>query len=145
MFSKPLAHPSTLDRRLSFCRASSYVEELWSPILARRAGNAQAKADAYSSLDFSARGRRDLSLSGGASISIQNCFKLSITFCSTSSGRLSNKKATHFWVALVWLASAARDLAQGAPSEGYDVTGPANHIAAMQARQTRHGDGRFGK
>jgi len=33
MFFMPLAYPSTLDRRLSSCRASSYVEELWSPIL----------------------------------------------------------------------------------------------------------------
>src|SRR2546430_17616490 len=95
MFSKPLAYPSTLDRSLGVARASSYVEELWSPILARRTGNAQAKADAYWPMDFSARGCRDLSLSGGASISPQNCFKLRITFCSTSSGRLSNKKATH--------------------------------------------------
>jgi hypothetical protein len=54
-------------------------------------------------------------------------------------------KGDPFWVALVWLASAARDLAQGAPSEGYDVTESANRIAAMQARETRHGDGRFGK
>jgi len=96
-------------------------------------------------MDFSARGCRDLSLSGGASISIQNCFKLSITFCSTSSGRLSKEKGDPFWVALVWLASAAWDLAQGAPSEGYDVTESANRIAAMQARETRHGDSRFGK
>jgi hypothetical protein len=96
-------------------------------------------------MDFSARGCRDLSLSGGASISIQNCFKLSITFRSTSSGRLFKQKGDPFWVALVWLASAARDLAQGAPSEGYDVTESAIRIAAMQARQTRHGDGRFGK
>jgi hypothetical protein len=94
---------------------------------------------------FPARGCRDLSLLGGASISIQNCFKLSITFCSTSSGRLSNEKGDPFWVALVWLASAARDLAQGAPSEGYDVTEPASRIAAMQARQSLRGDGRFGK
>jgi hypothetical protein len=120
------------------------VEELWSPILARRAGNAQAKADAYSPLDFSARGCRDLSLSGGASISIQNCFKLSITFCSTSSGRLSNEKGDPFSGRPRLLASAAKDLAQRAPSEGYDVTGSANRVAAMQTRQARHGDGRFG-
>src|SRR5439155_11958168 len=71
--------------------------------------------------------------------------KLSITFCLTLSGRPFNKKATRSGVALVWLASAARDLAQRAPSEGYDVAVPADRIAAMQARQSRCGDGRFGE
>jgi hypothetical protein len=122
------------------------VEELWSPILARRLEKAQAKADTYSAVAFPARGcRESFSLRRGLD-SIQSCFKLSITFCFKLSGRLpTQKKATRFWVALVWLASAANGLAQGAPSEGYDVAGSANRIAAMQTRQSRHGDGRFGK
>jgi hypothetical protein len=57
----------------------------------------------------------------------------------------SNKKGDPLWVALVWLASAARDLAQGAPSEGYDVAGAANRIRAMPARQSMDGDSRFGE
>jgi hypothetical protein len=61
------------------------------------------------------------------------------------SGRLRNKKGDPLWVALIWLASAAKGLAQGALSEGYDVAGPANRIRAMQARQSLDGDGRFGE
>jgi hypothetical protein len=40
---------------------------------------------------------------------------------------------------------APRDLARRAPSEGYEVAGPAIRIGAMQARQSRRGDGRFGE
>jgi hypothetical protein len=55
------------------------------------------------------------------------------------------KKATRFGSPSSGLLSAARDLAQGAPSEGYDVTGPANLIGAMQARQSGDGGRRFGE
>jgi hypothetical protein len=61
------------------------------------------------------------------------------------SGRLRNKKGDPLWVALIWLASAAKHLAQGTPSEGYDVAEPANRIRAMQARQSLDGGGRFGE
>ena len=53
--------------------ASSYVEELWSPYPRRPDGNWQAKADVISPAQFQRRTPRSLSLSGGASISIQ-CF-----------------------------------------------------------------------
>jgi hypothetical protein len=49
MLSKPLAYPSTLDRRSAGCApdvATSYVEEFWSPSLGRRMRKSQAKADA---------------------------------------------------------------------------------------------------
>jgi hypothetical protein len=109
------------------------------------AGKAQAKADANSAIAFPARGcRESFSLRRGLD-SIQSCFKLSITFCSKIVWSPTNKKGDPVWVALVWLASAARDLAQGAPSEGYDVAGAANRIRAMPARQSTDGDSRFGE
>jgi hypothetical protein len=50
-------------------RTASYVEEHWSPALLRVPANRQAKADAYSALNYRPRNaQRDLSLSGGASI-----------------------------------------------------------------------------
>jgi hypothetical protein len=52
--------------------AASYVEEHWSPALLRFPGNAQAKAELNSALNYLARKRqRNLSLSGGASIVIR--------------------------------------------------------------------------
>jgi hypothetical protein len=50
MFSMPLAYPSTLDHRLPVAppkQLPSYVEELWSPSLARSFEKAQAKAQIY--------------------------------------------------------------------------------------------------
>jgi len=95
MFSMPLAYPSTLDRRLSLLsvvlRGGALEPDPCSP-----AGNAHAKAGAYSANAFPARGcRESFSLRRGLD-SIQSCFKLSITFCSKLSGRLSTKKATRF-------------------------------------------------
>ncbi len=57
-------------------------------------GNVHAKAGAYSAVGFPALGcRESFSLRRGLD-SIQSCFKLSITFWSTLSGRLPTKKAT---------------------------------------------------
>jgi len=107
--------------------------------------NAQAKAGVYSAIAFPARGcRESFSLRRGLD-SIQSCFKLSITFCSKLSGRPPTKKATRFGSPSSGLLFAARDLAQGAPSEGYDVAGAANRIRAMPARQSTDGDSRFGE
>ena len=76
MFSMPLAYPSTLDRPAAVaqpaCR-TSYVEELWSPSLARSRENAQAKAHAYSQRYFQRDDAEGLSLSGGASIRSRFC------------------------------------------------------------------------
>jgi hypothetical protein len=78
-------------------RASSYVEELWSPISSACRLEKRTLKPMLIPLDFSAHSCRDLSLSGGASISIQNCFKLSITFRLTHPLAASpNKRATHF-------------------------------------------------
>jgi hypothetical protein len=52
---KPLAYPSTLDRRPGACRASSYVEELWSPSLARRPENRRLKHTLIASAYFQRR------------------------------------------------------------------------------------------
>ena len=52
--------------------AASYVEEHWSPALLRFPANRQAKAELNSALNYLARkARRNLSLSGGASIAIR--------------------------------------------------------------------------
>jgi hypothetical protein len=121
------------------------VEELWSPIRARRLEMRMLKLALYSAIAFPARGcRESFSLRRGLD-SIQSCFKLSITFRSTLSGRLPTKKATRFGSPSSGSASAARDLAQGAPSEGYDIAGAANRIRAMPARQSTDGDSRFGE
>src|SRR5919201_2695919 len=71
MFSKPLAYPSTLDRRPRL-RTSAAVAVLRGGALEpephRLLGKAQAKADAYFQRVLHARSAEGLSLSGGASI-----------------------------------------------------------------------------
>ena len=83
MFSKPLANPSTLDRRAASCASStrlpSYVEGLWSPSLGLEPKNSRQKHNAYYQRSFR-RERASLSLSGGASIQFMILFKLGITF-----------------------------------------------------------------
>jgi len=120
------------------------VEELWSPICARRLENAQAKADAYSSSDFQ-RTTAEIFLSQAGPRFDSELFQAEHHLLFDILWPPLQRKRRPIWVALVWLASAARDLAQGAPSEGYDITAQADRIAPMQARQSRHGDGRFGK
>ena len=69
MFSKPLAYPSTLDRQ--FVQQNAVLRGgALEPDSCLPAGKAQAKADAYSPLDFQRTAAENLSLSGGASISI---------------------------------------------------------------------------
>src|SRR3954463_10626680 len=78
-------------------RASSYVEECWSPSLAAPA-KLQAKANANSRAQFSARSAEVLSLSGGASI--RTCLSQAGHHLSSSFGAespWSTKKATR-WV-----------------------------------------------
>src|SRR5882724_8420072 len=102
MFFKPLAYPSTLDRR-SLMQSVVLRGGALEPDPCSPARKAQAKADTYSAVAFPAHGcRGSFSLRRGLD-SIQSCFKLSITFCSTLSGRLPNKKGDPLWVALVWL------------------------------------------
>ena len=107
-------------------------------------GNSQAKADAYSPMDFQHTAAEIFLSQAGPRFDLE-LFQAEHHLLFDVLWRPSNKKGDPLWVALVWLASAAKDLAQGAPSEGYDVAGPANRIRAMQARQSRHGSGRFGK
>ncbi|SRR6266496_2399348 len=148
MFSKPLANPSTLDRRPPVCahpkRSSSCVEELWSPSLARWTGKGQAKAHAYCQRLIPTHSAEGLSLSGGAS------------------SRSSVSQAEHhLWVPMFdrspsetekatllgrprLACYAARDLARTAPSEGRSVTEPALRIEAVPARQDRRDGRRFG-
>jgi hypothetical protein len=95
MFFKPLAYPSTLDRRSCANRTSSYVEGFWSPIRARRLEKLRRKLTLIRHCISSARLQRSFSLRRGLD-SIQSCFKLSITFCSNVVWSPSNKKATRF-------------------------------------------------
>lgn len=81
-------------------------------------GNVQAKADLYSIHSISATRLRRTFLSQAEPRFDLELFKLSITFSSTLTGHLSQQKGDPLWVALVWLASAAKDLAQRAPTEG---------------------------
>jgi hypothetical protein len=80
LFSKPLAYPSTLDRRENGVLRGGALEP--EPRILRR--NWQANAHAYSQRNFTSRSTEGLSLSGGASIRNYCFFKLSITFSSTS-------------------------------------------------------------
>src|SRR5919204_721894 len=57
------SHSPTLRPWIAY--SASYVEELWSPSLARFPGKWQAKAHAYSPAPFPARSAEGLSLSGG--------------------------------------------------------------------------------
>jgi hypothetical protein len=81
MFSMPLAYSSTLDRRQLVARSTSYVEELWSPSLARMRGKVQAKAHAYCQRSFSRRAPRVFLSQAGPRFGLE-LFKLSITFGS---------------------------------------------------------------
>jgi hypothetical protein len=81
MFSMPLAYSSTLDRRQLVARSTSYVEELWSPGLARVREKVQAKADAYCQRSFSRRALRVFLSQAGPQFDLA-LFKLSITFGS---------------------------------------------------------------
>jgi hypothetical protein len=70
MFSKSLAYPSALDRRPPVAlsrRASSYVEELWSPTLLAFPNCEQADADHIAACAFSRGIALSLSLSSGTS------------------------------------------------------------------------------
>jgi hypothetical protein len=93
------------------------VEELWSPSLTRLRGKEQAKADAYCQRSFSRHALRAFLSQAGPQCGLER-FKLSITFGLRRGRSPSKRKRRPGWVALVWLRSAARDLACGAPSEG---------------------------
>jgi hypothetical protein len=109
------------------------------------AGKEQDKAGAYSPMAFpSARLQRILLSQAGPRFDSE-LFQAEHHLLFDVVWSPSNKKGDPLRVALAWLASAARDLAQRSSSEGYDVAGPANRIRAMQARQSRHRAGRFGE
>jgi hypothetical protein len=126
MFSKPLAHPSTLDRRFIqqkvVLRGGALEPDSCSPT-----GNAQAKADAYSPLDFQHTAQRIFLSQAGPRFDLE-LFQAEHHLLFDVVWPPFQQKRRPALVALVWLASAAKDLAQGAPSEGYDVAGPANRI-----------------
>jgi hypothetical protein len=69
MFFKPLAYPSTLDRQ-SLVQSVVLRGGVLEPDPCSPTGNTHAKADAYSPMDFQRTAAENLSLSGGASISI---------------------------------------------------------------------------
>jgi hypothetical protein len=96
MFSKPLAYPSTLDRRFLYNRTSSYVEELWSPIPCSPAGNAQAKADAYSPMDFQRTATEIFLSQAGPRFDLELFQAEHHLLVDVVSGRLPTKKATRF-------------------------------------------------
>jgi hypothetical protein len=146
MFSKPLAYPSTLDHRPLRARARrspSYVEGFWSPFLDHWRINRTLKHTLLLSRSFSAPAE-NLSLSGGASISIERLFKLSIT--SGLNWLIASRNNEGDPLGRPRLARyAARKLARIPPSEGQDVTGPAALIEPMPARRCQRGRRRFGK
>jgi hypothetical protein len=108
-------------------------------------GNVHAKAGAYSTIAFPATRLQRIFLSQAGPRFDSELFQAEHHLLFEIVWPPSNKKGDPLWVALVWLASAGRDLAQAAPSEGYDVAGAANCIRAMPARQGPDGDGRFGE
>jgi len=82
MFSKPLAYPSTLDRRppVALCAAVAVLRGgVLEPEPHTRAENGRLKPTQIPSVHFPAHDAEGLSLSGGASISTYRLFKLSIT------------------------------------------------------------------
>jgi hypothetical protein len=85
MLSMPLAYPSTLDHRPPVAhipeRSTSYVEELWSPILALRPEILQAKAHANCLRLFPARSAEIFLSQAGPQLDLE-CFTLSITLGS---------------------------------------------------------------
>jgi hypothetical protein len=119
MFSKPLAHPSTLDRPPTGCApvTTSYVEGLWSPSLVLDSEKWQAKAHGHFHAPFNALSRRSLSLSGGASIRSYVFFKLGITSRSYRFGPPSNDEGDPLGRPRL-ARNAARELACTPPSEG---------------------------
>jgi hypothetical protein len=106
---------------------SSYVEELWSPILARRLEMRRLKLTLIRQWISSTRLQRIFLSQAGPRFDLE-LFQAEHHLLFDVVWSPSNKKGDPLWVALVWFASAAKDLAQGAPSEGYDVAGPANRI-----------------
>ena len=70
VLSKPLANPSTLDRRPAVAKlrdSPSYVEELWSPAPRTVERKRRQKPPVFTDVFFCAPPLRGLSLSGGAS------------------------------------------------------------------------------
>jgi len=89
MFSKPLAYPSTLDRRppVALCAAVAVLRGgVLEPEPHTRAENGRLKPTQIPSVHFPADDAEGLSLSGGASISTYRLFKLSITLGSDVGG-----------------------------------------------------------
>jgi hypothetical protein len=143
MFSMPLAYPSTLDRRFHVAERRPTWGSFGARCPACRLEKRTLKLTLIRPMHFQ-RAAAEIFLSQAGPRFDSELFQAEHHLLFDILGRLSDEKGDPVWVALVWLASAAKDLAQEAPSEGYDVAGPANRIAAMQARQGRHGDGRFG-
>jgi hypothetical protein len=145
MFSKPLAYPSTLDRRPPSC-ATRERRPTWRGFGARASCTSRKKrmqkpkriADAHFVLV-----RRSLSPSGGASIQFFVFFKLGITSCSCRSIAFRNNEGDP--VGRPRLArNAASDLACRPPSEGYELAGREPGIAVL-AWQDPSGRRRFGE
>jgi hypothetical protein len=94
MLSKPLAHPSTLDRRIAVLRGGALE-----PGALMSAGKSQAKANAALDCAFSCRSTEEpFSLGRGLMVD-QRLFKLGIFLSFDPGSSPDTKKATR-WVAL---------------------------------------------
>ena len=103
------------------------MEELWSPILASRLEMRRLKLTLIRQWISSTRLQRIFLSQAGPRFDLE-LFQAEHHLLFDVVWPPFQQKRRPALVALVWLASAAKDLAQGAPSEGYDVAGPANRI-----------------
>ena len=103
------------------------MEELWSPILASRLEMRRLKLTLIRHWISSTRLQRIFLSQAGPRFDLE-LFQAEHHLLFDVVWPPFQQKGRPALVALVWLASAAKDLAQGAPSEGYDVAGPANRI-----------------
>jgi hypothetical protein len=95
MFSKPLAYPSTLDRR-SLGQIVVLRGGVLEPDFCLPAGKAQAKADAYSPMAFPSAAAEIFLSQAGPRFDLE-LLKLSITFClDLVWSPFQRKKATRF-------------------------------------------------
>ena len=136
--TRPLFNPGSTFRNRATADPASYVEELWSLALGVPPEKPQAKAADIHRRLFLRLGAEGLSLSGGASCSVQCLFKLSITSLLVGFG-FRTTKAT-LWVALAVGRYAASFLAPAAPCEGM-AEAPQTHVGVGRAgARPRQGD-----
>jgi hypothetical protein len=125
-------------------RSTSYVEELWSPILALRSEIDRRKHTLIACVYFQRTALRSFSLRRGLNW-IWNVSRWASPLVPTLGlVAFSTKKATRLGRPRL-ARYAARRLARTTPSEGGGEAGPVHRIEAMPARLDRGGRGRVGE